>query len=81
MTFTILGYTLKIEKASLPLQEQGKKAKIEQTQRKLSQAIKEIEQENGSLSNYNITKKSGLSINTIKKYQSQNKGITKGITE
>ena len=68
--FKLFGYKITIEKEG-EKQERATKAKINNSLKKIEEALKVMEEKQVQYSEYALQKESGLSINTIKKYRPQ----------
>ena len=68
MKFNLFGLKIAINEEH-NLSKIGSAAKVEQTKRKLDEAYKEIQSKQLKYSEYRLSKISGLSINTVKKYR------------
>jgi len=68
MKLNIFGLKIEINEKD-KLSKSGSAAKVEQTKKKLDEALKEIQDKQLKYSEYRVSKVSGLSINTVKKYR------------
>ena len=84
MKFNFLGYEFnfsKVENINKEKTQRATEAKIEKTLNTLESAISKIIADNGKLTNYNIQKVSGLSINTIKKYKKEKEDLIEKLSK
>ncbi len=68
MKLNIFGIKIEINEKN-KLSKSGSAAKIGQTKKKIDEAYKEMQQKQLKYSEYRLSKVSGLSINTVKKYR------------
>ena len=71
--FTLFNYTITIIKTvELELSKKTTKAtgvRVEKAKQKIIDAVKDLQEENKNITQYAVAKKSGVSINTIRKYK------------
>jgi hypothetical protein len=68
MKIDLFGLKIEINKKN-KLSKMGSAAKVEQSKKKIFEAYEEIQNKQLKFSEYRLSKLSGLSINTIKKYR------------
>ena len=68
MKLNIFGLKIEINEKD-KLSKSGNTAKVEQTKKKIDEALKEMRNKQLNYSEYRVSKISGLSINTVKKYR------------
>ena len=73
MKLYIFGFEVEItkQKEKLNLYKLGAGAKRKQSWEKIERALQELQKSQKSMSEYQIQKVSGVSINTVKKYRKQ----------
>ena len=73
MKLSIFGFEVEItkQKEKPKLYELGAGAKRKQAWEKIERALQELQKSQKSMSEYQIQKVSGVSINTVKKYRKQ----------
>ena len=71
MKFNIFGYRFSLIPESQTLQAIGARTKKQKSWDKIKETLDDMEKRHAPYSEYQLQQRSGLSINTIKKYRSE----------
>jgi len=71
MKFQVFGYTISIQKTEIANRATKKatNVRVEKAKQKIIDTVEELKAENKKITQYAVSKRSGVSVNTVKKYK------------